>query len=306
MPTAMPRTNTIEFDSAKRLIMSKGTAEPEQQSEHQSLMLKLSSLLQSSLDLDHVLAIFHEELRSLVHFSGLVYEHESQLIKVSLGKKATHSCGYRITTAQDHLGEITFYRGKRFQESELEFVEEILGSLIWPLRNALQYREALKASLTDPLTGSGNRLALDNTLLREVELAKRHGSSLSLLILDLDNFKEVNDSHGHKTGDAVLQRVASELAAVNRQTDLSFRYGGEEFVVLLNKTDLDGAVVIAERIRSAIEDANVKVGNKELKVTVSIGASSLKPNDNRDRLFQRADKALYQAKKAGKNTVMGL
>lgn len=306
MPTAMPRSNTIEFDSAKRLIMSKSATDPVQDSEHQSLKLKLSSVLQSSLDLDHVLAIFYEELRSLIHFSGLVYEHENQLVKINLGKKATHSCGYRITTAQDHLGEITFYRGKRFKESELEFVEEILGSLIWPLRNTLQYREALKASLTDPLTGSGNRLALDNTLLREVELAKRHSSPLSVLVLDLDNFKEVNDKHGHKAGDAVLKTIASELAVVNRQTDLSFRYGGEEFVVLLNKTFLDGAIVIAERIRSAIEGTSVKIGNKELKVTVSVGASSLKPNDNRDRLFQRADKALYQAKKAGKNTVVGL
>lgn len=305
MPTAMPQSNTIEFDSAKRLILSKGS-EPEPESEHQSLRLKLSSVLQSTLDLEQMLSIFHEELRQLVQFGGMVYQHESRLIKINLGKKATHSCGYRITTPQDHLGEITFYRGRRFKESELEYIEEILSSLIWPLRNALQYREALQASLTDPLTGLGNRLALDNALLREVELAKRHSSCLSLLIIDLDNFKAINDNHGHKTGDIVLQRIGQEIATANRQTDLSFRYGGEEFVVLLNKTSPEGALVIAERIRAAIEKTIIKTRSRGLNVTVSVGASSLKPNDNRDRLFKRADKALYQAKKTGKNKVSAL
>ncbi|MFK7864395.1 MAG: GGDEF domain-containing protein [Pseudohongiellaceae bacterium] len=305
MATAMRQSNTIEFDSAKRLILSKNS-ESEFDSEHQALRLKLTSILQSTLDLEQMLSIFYEEITQLFHFNGFVYQHENQLIKTSSGKKTTHSCGYRITTAQDHLGEITFYRSRRFKEAELEFIEETLSALIWPLRNALQYRQALKASLTDPLTGIGNRLALDNTLLREVELAKRHSSSLSLLVIDLDNFKIINDSYGHKTGDLVLQRIAKELAAVNRQTDLSFRYGGEEFVVLLNKTNPKGAIVIGERIRAAIERASIKVRNQTLNVTVSIGASSLKQNDNRYRLFQRADKALYQAKKSGKNQVLGI
>lgn len=305
MPTAMPRSNTIEFDTAKRLIMSRGL-NPEFETENQPLKFRLSSVLQSSLDMKQILNAFFEELRPITQFNGLIYQHESRQIEESLGKKATHSCGYRITTAQDHLGEITFYRGKRFKESELEFLEDILGTLICPIRNALQYREALIASLTDPLTGSGNRLSLDNTLLREMELAKRHRSPLSLLVIDVDDFKKINDEYGHKTGDIALKRIAEQLAIVNRLTDLSFRYGGEEFVVLLNKTSLSGAAVIGERIREAIDDTQFKDANKQFKVTVSIGAASLKPNDNKDRLFQRADKALYQAKKSGKNIVVAL
>lgn len=305
MPIAMPRSNTIEFDSAKRLIMSRDL-NPEFDTENQPLKFRLSSVLQSSLDMEQILNTFFEELSPLAQFSGLVYQHESRQIEVSLGNKATHSCGYRITTAQDHLGEITFYRGKRFKESELEFLEDVLSTLICPIRNALQYREALIASLTDPLTGSGNRLSLDNTLLREMELAKRHRSPLSLLVIDVDDFKNINDEYGHKTGDVALKRIAEQLAIVNRLTDLNFRYGGEEFVVLLNKTSLTGAAVIGERIRAAIEETQFKAVNKQFKVTVSIGAASLKPNDNKDRLFQRADKALYQAKKSGKNIVVTL
>lgn len=305
MPTAMPKSNTIEFDSAKRQILSRDLS-PGFETENQTLKFRLSSVLQSSLDMEQILMAFFEELRPIAQFSGLVYRHESRAIEVNLGKKATHSCGYRITTAQDHLGEITLYRGKRFKESELAFLEDILSAVVCPIRNALQYREALIASLTDPLTGSGNRLSLDNSLLREMELAKRHRSPLSILIIDVDDFKKINDDYGHKTGDVALKRIAEQLVIVNRLTDLNFRYGGEEFVVLLNKTSLSGAAVIGERIRAAIEETQFKAANKRFRVTVSIGAASLKPNDNKDRLFQRADKALYQAKKSGKNAVVAL
>lgn len=305
MPTVMPRSNTIEFNSAKRLKMDRDSS-LEIEILHQPLKFRLSSVLQSSLDLEQVLNTFYEELQPIAQFNGLVFQYENRHIEINLGKKASHSCGYRITTEQDHLGEITFYRGKRFKENELEFIEDILGSLICPLRNALQYRDALIASLTDPLTGSGNRLSLENTLLREIELAKRHRSALSLLVIDIDDFKKINDEHGHKAGDTVLQAIANQLACVNRQTDLSFRYGGEEFVVLLNKTSLSGAAIIGERIRSAIAGTAFEFINKRLTVTVSIGAASLKPNDNKDRIFQRADKALYQAKKSGKNAVIAL
>ena len=104
---------------------------------------------------------------------------------------------------------------------------------------------------------------------REIELAKRHKSPLSLLLIDVDDFKIVNDQWGHKAGDKVLKMIVNKLNAVNRQTDLIFRYGGEEFVVLLNETSQAGARVIAERIRSAIETARVEVGGQKLKITVS-------------------------------------
>ncbi len=305
MPTAMIKSNTIEFDSIRRLLKTKEVAAG-YASDQEQLKYRLTCLLQSSLELEQVLVTFHRELNNLTPLSGLGYVNDNADVKFSTGKKSTHSCGYRLITQQDHLGELTLYRNKRFTESQLQIIEGALGTLICPLRNALQYRQALIASLTDPLTGSGNRLALESTLTREIELAKRHKSPLSLLLIDVDDFKRVNDQWGHKTGDKVLKLIVKKLNEVNRQTDLIFRYGGEEFVILLNETSQSGAQVIAERIRLAIEKASVDAAGQKLKITVSLGAAALKPNDTKDRLFQRADKALYQAKKSGKNMVISL
>lgn len=304
MATPLTSSNTIEFSSAKRAARNRDVEF--EADKHQQLKFKLSSILQSSLDLEQVLGIFHAELQTVMELSGLTYVNESQKIKLHTGKKATHSCGYRLITQSDHLGEINFYRGKRFTEFDLELIEGVLSTLICPLRNTLQYREAIIASLTDPLTGAGNRIALDNTLRREIELAKRHQSPLSLLLIDVDDFKHVNDSLGHRTGDLVLKVIVDALTDINRQTDLSFRYGGDEFVVLLNETNLHGALVIAQRIRQSIEQKEIEIAGEQVQVTVSIGATTLKKSDSNDTIFQRADKALYQAKDAGKNQVAGI
>ena len=301
----MIKSNTIEFDSIRRLLKTKDGAQ-RYASEQEQLKFRLTSLLQSSLELEQVLVTFHREVNTITPLSGLAYVNENSDVEFNTGKKSTHSCGYRLITQQDHLGELTLYRNKRFTESQLQIIEDTLGTLICPLRNALQYREALIASLTDPLTGAGNRLALENTLNREIELAKRHKSPLSLLVVDVDDFKRVNDQWGHKAGDKVLKMIVKKLNEVNRQTDLIFRYGGEEFVILLNETSQVGARVIAERIRCAIEKTKVETAGQSLKITVSLGAAALKPNDSKDRLFQRADKALYQAKNSGKNMVVSL
>ncbi len=305
MATAMTSSNTIEFDSARRMMLL--NRELEAEPDEQLLKLKLSTVLQSSLDLELVLQIFHDELKGIIELSGLSYIYESVGINVSHGRRATHSCGYRLSTQKDFLGEITFYRSKRFTEFDLELIEGLLGTLVCPLKNSLRYREAVIASLTDPLTGCSNRIALDSTLQRELELAKRHKSPLSLLMIDVDDFKQINDRHGHKNGDLVLKETVQALNEVNRQTDQIFRYGGEEFVVILNETDLPGALVIAERIRESIEARNIELSSSEsLQLTVSIGATSMKPSDSRDSIFQRADKALYQAKDNGKNQVVGI
>lgn len=305
MPTAMTKSNTIEFDSIRRLLKSKDD-DINYTSESQRLKFRLASLLQSSLELEQVLATYYRELNGIIPLSGLAYVNESADVKFNTGRKSTHSCGYRLITQQDHLGELTLFRNKRFSEANLQVIEDTLGSLLCPLRNSLQYREALVASLTDPLTGAGNRLALENTLSREIELAKRHKSPLAMLLVDVDDFKVINDQWGHKAGDKVLKMIVSKLKQVNRQTDLVYRYGGEEFVILLNETSQSGAEVIAERIRSAIEKASISTAGHALSITVSLGSAALKPSDSKDRLFQRADKALYQAKRSGKNRVVSL
>ncbi|HEY0818940.1 MAG TPA: sensor domain-containing diguanylate cyclase, partial [Rhizobacter sp.] len=169
-----------------------------------------------------------------------------------------------------------------------------------------QTRDQLEAlATTDPLTGALNRRAVSEAAQAELRRARRHGKPFAALLLDIDHFKRVNDTHGHQAGDRVLQQVAAACGTQLREIDRFGRWGGEEFIVLLPETDLDGAQVVAERVRQAVAASSV-AGNDGLPIaiTTSIGAASLSPHDEHlEALLARADTALYQAKHDGRNCV---
>jgi len=148
---------------------------------------------------------------------------------------------------------------------------------------------------TDPLTGVNNRRGLEDTLETSFALLERYDTPFSLLILDLDHFKAINDERGHLYGDSVLKSVANLLSDNVRETDTLCRYGGEEFVIVLPHTDIDGACIFAERLRSRIQNT--------LKITVSVGVAKAQTEDKQTTLLGRADAALYGAKAAGRNLV---
>ncbi|MHB8057837.1 MAG: GGDEF domain-containing protein [Desulfuromonadaceae bacterium] len=159
-------------------------------------------------------------------------------------------------------------------------------------------------TITDPLLGIFNRRCLDRRLLEEVLRAHRHRLDLSLLMVDIDNFKQVNDTWGHQVGDMVLHHLTQLLADALRQTDILARYGGEEFVILLPHTSEEESFNLAERLRVAVEQTPLH-RIPELKVTVSIGVACLLLNDdNAYSLLERADKAMYWAKREGRNKVV--
>jgi two-component system cell cycle response regulator len=162
-----------------------------------------------------------------------------------------------------------------------------------------------RLSTTDPVTGLRNRRYVTEFLSLEALRAVRYHTPLSVMILDIDHFKRVNDRHGHRIGDAVLQVMADTLRSSLRATDLVARYGGEEFLVVLPQTDLVGAGVLAERVRTAIEETAIDVGvEAPLSVTVSIGVAALDAEAPCiEQLVERADAALYAAKDAGRNRV---
>ncbi|WP_144120202.1 GGDEF domain-containing protein [Catellatospora sichuanensis] len=157
---------------------------------------------------------------------------------------------------------------------------------------------------TDPLTGLPNRRALRAGLARDLDHARRRGTPLSLILLDLDHFKAINDEHGHLTGDAVLRRVGEILQAQVRSTDLAARHGGEEFAVLLPDTGRDSAMRTAERVRAALSAAAITFQGHSVKVTASLGVVAY-PEHGRtiEDLVRRADAALYHAKRAGRDQV---
>jgi diguanylate cyclase (GGDEF)-like protein len=276
---------------------------PEQEIETRA---KLIQALQMSLDPNEVLGIFFSHLQTIVAVGGIQFRFPNNKDITKLGRDALHHCGYRLTTDEGYMGEIVFNRSKRFIEAELTTLEMLLGSLVYPLRNALRYQAAIQMALVDSLTNLGNRAALDSALRRELQLAERHQYDLSLLMIDVDHFKHINDQHGHGRGDEVLQAIALTIENVCRETDISFRYGGEEFVVLLRKTSEAGASIIGERLRREISKLTIGKDSTASRPTVSIGVSTRisQQKEHINDLFDRADRALYKAKHTGRNRVV--
>lgn len=267
------------------------------------LQNRLLQVLQQSLDPDTLLRHFFNHLQPLITVGGIHLLLAENGGEYHCGKQAIHHIDYRLNLQQRFLGEIVFSRAKRFSEEELALLESLLANLVFPLRNALDYRAALLLSFRDALTGLGNRAALDQTLLRELQLAERHGQDLSLLMIDLDHFKKINDHYGHAKGDEALKAVTATIQVACRNSDICFRFGGEEFIVLLPKTNGSGARIIAERIREQVEQLVVDNGQTTINPTVSIGIATLAlgQGDTVESLFARADKALYRAKTEGRN-----
>ncbi len=268
------------------------------------LLLRLTGKLQTTLELRQLLEIFFTEVQQAVLIDGMTFHHARQELTLSQGKQSVHSVSYRLQTQGDYMGDLSFQRSTRFREHELANIEGLITTLVYPVRNALRYHSAVAAAFRDPLTGAGNRAALDRTLKREIELAKRHEHQLSLLMLDLDWFKQINDQHGHSCGDRVLQQTVKCISASIRQTDMCFRYGGEEFIIVLSGACAEGAQTIAERIRQGIAGLTLSGSQGPITLSASLGCATLRGDDDKDSLLHRADEALYAAKSGGRNRVI--
>ena len=214
-----------------------------------------------------------------------------------------------IAWRQRLYGLIVFYCRElegRSQERLLRFVKQItlhVGS-VFDRKHA--YSHMQRISLTDALTGLSNRRLFDYALAREFKQVKRSGKPLSLLFVDIDFFKKINDQYGHSAGDMVLAELGAQLAASFRGTDIIARYGGEEFAVILPETDRQGAMMIAERLREDVAGRKFTSGGLDFSVTVSVGiatyyAGSENEFPNMETLVWAADQALYRAKELGRN-----
>jgi diguanylate cyclase (GGDEF)-like protein len=177
-----------------------------------------------------------------------------------------------------------------------------LGFLVAELQ-----RELAEQARTDSLTGALNRRAIEDAALRETARSLRHGSSLCMIMIDVDNFKMLNDKHGHIAGDRALQALARTVQSILRVSDFFARTGGEEFAILLPGADADAAFNIAERIRTAIALHDIPYETGPLHITVSIGLTLLAaPDDTWEAMMRRADAAMYEAKHRGRNQVSTL
>ena len=297
------QTNAIDFDSAKLQRLGFGQQPPilERPVSLAQLRQQLCLQLQTSLEPQRILGLFFREIQRLVPLGALSYEHKATDLRLEFGQRGHHSISYSLSHEGEHLGELVFRRNQRFSDQEQGHLESLLSALLFPMRNTLLYRAATQSALRDPLTDTGNRIAMDQTLQREIDMSRRHLQPLSLLMLDIDHFKRINDDHGHSAGDEVLKAVAAAIKSQLRNVDMVFRFGGEEFLILLSNTGREAAALVGERLRFATQAKEYSADGKSVELTVSLGCSTLLPGESAESLLRRADSALYVAKREGRN-----
>jgi diguanylate cyclase (GGDEF)-like protein len=209
------------------------------------------------------------------------------------------------------LGVLALYDrlgADEFDDTDLLTLRTFAGQAGVAVHNVRMHEEAQRLSFTDPLTGLWNYRYLRESLRREVERASRFGRMLAVLALDLDHFKDVNDTYGHAAGDAVLAEFARRVRDCLREVDVAFRQGGEEFVVLLPETDGYGGAIVAERLGAAIRNTPVLISSRRhdpelIAITVSIGIAVYPEHGGTAaEVLAAADEALYGAKNAGRDT----
>lgn len=302
--------NTVRKVPTKHLVVPEINA-PEavnlDNSLRQALAVRVSKVLQTTLDIETLIGLFAQQMKPAIPHDGMCYSNTVHEIESTVGqiRKNHHIRTYSLIAHGEPLGELTLSRKWDFSREEETIFEYGLYSLIYPLRNSLLYLQALQAAHKDPLTGAFNRASMDEALDREIKLAERYDRPLSMIVMDVDHFKSVNDTMGHVAGDTVLQAIVECTGTCIRSTDIVFRYGGEEFVVLLSNTDLPGAALLAERIRQRVEHHRVDGKKGEsIKITLSLGVAQLQNTEDATTFFCRADKALYEAKGLGRNRVV--
>lgn len=203
------------------------------------------------------------------------------------------------------IGKLCLYSKENLRWNKMRFIQTIKSELDLFLRLKYLYTKTCYLSITDELTQLYTRRHLKSVLAQEFERAKRYGTIVTVAMIDIDDFKKVNDIYGHMAGDYVLKEVSKIFINTLRKTDFVYRYGGEEICILMPETLIEKAFIPLERLRKTIENRNFIFDGKKMNVTVSIGASTFK-KEMRDanELIEKADAALYRAKKSGKNKVV--
>ena len=206
-----------------------------------------------------------------------------------------------LQTNMDQFIHVEQNRKKQSDNQHKNLVEQLsnMESETEKLRQCIE--EERNKAYNDALTGIPNRMAFDERINHEFKRWQRYNNKLTLCLVDIDKFKNVNDTYGHKAGDIVLRTVAEKCVSKVRASDFFCRYGGEEFALILPETGLSAAITVAETIRENIERCSFQYGDKNVPITISCGLAEFKGKDNLDTIFKRADKALYKAKDSGRN-----
>jgi two-component system cell cycle response regulator len=265
--------------------------------------MELCNWLKDQTKLSWIYCILFEDRSQQLTDKNKGWQRELEMSAAALKQGADAYIWHLIDEKTNHrLAELTANHGL------------ILAQLTVGLRKAQKYRDLIRTNdmlsaiaLADSLTELNNRRALEWDLPRQIKRARTQKTSLSLIILDVDHFKKVNDTHGHLAGDRILQVLCQRLRHNLRCQDTAFRYGGEEFVILLANTNDEEALLVARRLNRVVSDEPFALSNKlTINITISLGTACLQAEDDEqgESLLNRADQCLLQAKNAGRNRVI--
>ncbi len=193
-------------------------------------------------------------------------------------------------------------KGQELRKEEMDLINQSLDILADSLRRGLEYEDLFERASNDPLTGLANRRVFDDRISGMIDSARRYCRPLTMILMDLDKFKNINDYLGHQAGDEALVSVADVLSHAVRSTDLLVRIGGDEFVLVLDNTDLKSGGILAERLCAGVGELNVRV-NQSSKLGISAGVAELEENETLKQWFERTDDILYRAKAGGRARV---
>ncbi len=261
----------------------------------QGALVAIIQQLHSSLDPRTVFACFGNTLGQYLPLAGIQAQFAD--LAFSWGRRSGVSLRRHLHTEAFPGSTLDYRLIEPLTPAQIRTLQTLESMLIQPLLNAISYQKMSEQAMFDSLTGLGNRHFYGQAIKNAVARANRHHDKLALIVLDLDNFKHLNDNFGHQFGDAVLRQFGALIKSAIRNTDQAFRIGGDEFVIIV-RGELNSAAILCERVLAKLNKGGFFSRNR---IHTSLGAAQILAGENQDNLYERADKALYQAKAAGRN-----
>ena len=261
------------------------------------------SRLHEYLDFYQLFNTFINELRATVPCDSIEYENKSTETSLVNGSTGKHHCKYTLKYEGLSLGKIRITRDSKLLDHELDIIETMLAGLTLPLRNALRYQQAIRFAFRDELTGLRNGSYYHDVVDLEIKRSHRYKNPFSLLMLDLDDFENINTKYGRDAGDAILHEVAVRIGEKARSSDVVYRNGGDKFLVFLPNTDKAEARIVAGRIKDFVLARACEYEDKDILFTLSVGVVTVTQGDTADKLIDRVDKATFHAKILGKDRI---
>lgn len=240
--------------------------------------------------------------RQVIAFAEQLIQEKSVINGPFARKNGQFAYKWIFESTEDAGIFLIIKKGHALSDDEVELVTDSLEILSDCLRRGLEYEELFEKASSDVLTGLSNRRAFEERIHTMMSSGKRYQQPLSMISMDLDKFKEINDNLGHLKGDEVLKSVAEVLKKAVRTSDLLVRMGGDEFLIVLDQTDIKSARILAERLCVAVSDLDIWA-NEKTKLGVSIGLSQLKDDESLSQWMERTDDILYHAKSEGRSRV---